>query len=387
MGERCYYILAGETSADILAAQLMRALKKNSSEPINWIGIGGEQMEQLGLTSYRPISELSVIGILDATTSYFTLLQIAKEQVKQIIKSRPKAIFTVDTKQFSLKFAKLLRREMDEVGWNVPIIQFVAPTVWAWGAWRAKRFEEVFDAIFCLFPCEPPYFNAKKIDAIFVGHPEGYKNFQLNNKITSVSQVKKIDYIGLLPGSRRREIAFNLPIILKSAELFFKKFPKCRFILPTTSNLKKEIKEKVQKYHLPIEILEGTEEFENSLSAMSAAICVSGTATLQLSLRGIPAVTCYKTSSLNFFLMRLLFKQKDPILPNILLQKKVYPCFLQSKQTSANLSAALIDIYKNIDFENNKMRKNSEFLKKMLKGKSKNFESAIVHYLKKMNII
>ncbi len=387
MGKRCYYILAGETSADILAAQLMCALKKNCSEPINWIGIGGEQMEQLGLTSYRPISELSVIGILDATTSYFNLLQIAKEQVKQIIHSRPKAIFTVDTKQFSLKFAKLLRREMDEVGWHVPIIQLVAPTVWAWGAWRAKKFEEVFDAIFCLFPCEPPYFNANKTDAIFVGHPEGFKNFQLNNEITSVSQVKKIDYIGLLPGSRRREIAFNLPIILKSAELFFKKFPKCRFILPTTSILKKEIKEKVQKYHLPIEILAGTEEFEKSLSTMSAAICVSGTATLQLSLRGIPAVTCYKTSSLNFFLMRLLFKQKDPILPNILLQKKVYPCFLQSKQTSANLSAALIDIYKNIDFENDKMRKNSEILQQMLRGKGEKFESAVVHYLKKMNVI
>ena len=386
MGEKCYYILAGETSADILAAQLMCAIKKNSSGSINWIGIGGERMEQLGLNSYRPISELSVIGILDATTSYFTLLQIAKEQVKQIIQSRPKAIFTVDTKQFSLKFAKLLRRGMDEVGWHAPIIQFVAPTVWAWGSWRAKKFEEVFDAIFCLFPCEPPYFNAQKTDAIFVGHPEGYKKLQLNKEITSVSRLKKNDYIGLLPGSRRREIAFNLPIIIKSAELFFKKFPKCRFILPTTSSLKKEIKEKVQKYYLPIEIVEGTEDFEKSLSAMSAAICVSGTATLQLSLRGIPAVTCYKTSSLNFFLMRLLFKQKDPILPNILLQKKVYPCFLQSKQTSANLAAALIDIYNNIDLENNKMRKNSEFLQKMLRVKGENFESAIVHYLKKMNI-
>ena len=85
--------------------------------------------------------------------------------------------------------------------------------------------------------------------------------------------------------------------------------------------------------------------------------------------------------------MRLLFKQKDPILPNILLQKKVYPCFLQSKQTSANLAAALIDIYNNIDFENNKMRKNSEFLHKMLRGKGEKFESAIVYYLKKMNII
>ncbi len=85
--------------------------------------------------------------------------------------------------------------------------------------------------------------------------------------------------------------------------------------------------------------------------------------------------------------MRLLFKQKDPILPNILLQKKVYPCFLQSKQTSANLSAALIDIYKNIDFENDKMRKNSEILQQMLRGKGEKFESVIVHYLKKMNVI
>ena len=85
--------------------------------------------------------------------------------------------------------------------------------------------------------------------------------------------------------------------------------------------------------------------------------------------------------------MRILFKQKDPILPNILLQKKVYPCFLQSKQTSANLSAALIDIYKNIDFENNKMRKNSEILQQMLRGKGEKFESAVVHYLKKMNVI
>ena len=100
---------------------------------------------------------------------------------------------------------------MDEVGWNVPIIQFVAPTVWAWGAWRAKKFEEVFDAIFCLFPCEPPYFNTMKTDAIFVGHPEGYKKFQLNDEITSVSQVIKNhysktihtrEYYVLLPSSR-----------------------------------------------------------------------------------------------------------------------------------------------------------------------------------------
>ncbi len=387
MARECYYILAGETSADLLAVHLMRAVQQNVKQPVDWIGIGGDQMQKLGLSSNVPMSELSVIGILDAISSYNSLLQIAKAQVEHIIEFRPKAIFTVDTKQFSIKFASLLRKEMDNVGWHAPIIQLVAPTVWAWGAWRAKKFEKLFDVILCLFPFEPPYFNSKKTNAVFVGHPEAHKALEKNGQTPSFKRINRVGVIGLMPGSRKKEIEFNLSDILHSAELFLRRFPKCQFILPTTPNLEKLINDQIKNSQLPIQVVSGKGAFKNSLSKMSAAICVSGTATLQLSLRGIPAVTCYKMNSLNFFLMQLLFKQKDPILPNILLQKEVYPCYLQSAQTPYNLSSSLIDIYSNISFHQKKMQHNANKLIQLLISEEGDFVTSVGNHLTKNDLI
>jgi len=375
MRGECFYILAGDTSADLLAARLMCAIHSELNKPINWIGIGGEQMQKQGLETSIAISSLSLIGILDAVTSYNRLLKIAKEQVAQIMVARPKAIFTIDTKQFALKFAILLRIEMDKAGWHVPIIQLVAPTVWAWGPWRARKFETVFDKILCLFPFEPSYFNPEKTDAIFVGHPYGYLSIQ--SKVLDHNGKKRSNLIGLLPGSRKREIADNLPDILKAAELFSTRFPECQFILPTTSNLEKDVRRHLKNHQLNVELVVGTDAFDNCLLDITAAICVSGTATLQLSLHAIPAVTCYKTNPINFMLMKSLFKLKDPILPNILLQTEVYSCFLQSKQTPDNLSSALVQIYDDISSQHYKMIQHAQSLQQILVGYEDNFENAL----------
>lgn len=375
MRGECFYILAGDTSADLLAARLMCAIHSELNKPINWIGIGGEQMQKQGLETSIAISSLSLIGILDAVTSYNRLLKIAKEQVAQIMVARPKAIFTIDTKQFALKFAILLRIEMDKAGWHVPIVQLVAPTVWAWGPWRARKFETVFDKILCLFPFEPSYFNPEKTDAIFVGHPYGYLSIQ--SKVLDHNGKKRSNLIGLLPGSRKREIADNLPDILKAAELFSTRFPECQFILPTTSNLEKDVRRHLKNHQLNVELVVGTDAFDNCLLDITAAICVSGTATLQLSLHAIPAVTCYKTNPINFMLMKSLFKLKDPILPNILLQTEVYSCFLQSKQTPDNLSSALVQIYDDISSQHHKMIQHAQSLQQILVGYEDNFENAL----------
>ena len=382
MRPECFYILAGETSADLLGARLMSALQRDKKEPIDWIGIGGEQMENQGLKSNLPISKLSVIGILDAFASYSSLLGIAKEQVKQIMLMRPKAVFTVDTKFFSLKLAMLLRKEMDKAGWHVPIIQLVAPTVWAWGKWRAKKFEKAFDQILCLFPFEPSYFDIKKTNAVFVGHPFAFKQTQIEGykEVDNGQQYQRL--IGLFPGSRRGEIISNLPDILRAAELFNKQFPDCQFILPTTSNLEKEVRQKMKSCELEVQIVVGANAFDNCLLKISAAISVSGTATLQLALHAIPAVTCYKTKALNFMLMKLLFKQKDPILPNILLEREVYPCFLQSKQTPEILSSTLIEIYENISLHRNILRKRAKELRHMLIVQGDDFETTLAKTIK-----
>ena len=377
MSGECFYILAGDTSADLLATRLMRAIQSDIDNPINWIGIGGEQMQKQGLETSLPMSSLSVIGIVDAITSYNRLLQIAKEQVAQIIVARPKAIFTIDTKQFSLKFAMLLREEMDKVRWHVPIIQLVAPTVWAWGPWRAKKFEIAFDKILCLFPFEPSYFNSAKTDAVFVGHPYGYLAKQSDSQALDDNSKRRSNLIGLLPGSRRGEIAHNLPDILKAAELFSAQFPNCQFILPTTSNLEKDVRHQLRESQLGVEMVVGVDAFDNCLLDILAAICVSGTATLQLGLNAVPAVTCYKTNPINFVLMKSFFKLKDPILPNILLQTEVYSCFLQSKQTPYNLSSALVHIYDNISSQQYKMKQHAQELQRMLIGCEDKFESSI----------
>ena len=377
MSGKCFYILAGDTSADLLAARLMCAIRLDILEPINWIGIGGEQMQKQGLETSVPISSLSVIGILDAVTSYYRLLKIAKEQVAVIMAERPKIIFTIDTKQFSLKFAMLLRKEMDKVGWHVPIIQLVAPTVWAWGSWRAKKFETAFDKILCLFPFEPSYFNSAKTDAVFVGHPYAYLSKQTGSQTLNDNSSKNSKLVGLLTGSRRTEIVDNFADISEAAELFLERFPDCKFILPTTSNLEKDIRHLLKNSQLKAEVVVGVDAFRNCLLDISAAICVSGTATLQLCLHAIPAVTCYKTNPINFMLMKSFFKLKDPILPNILLQTEVYSCFLQSKQTPYNLSSALIQIYDNISLQKCKMRQHAKELQSILVSQEDDFESSI----------
>ena len=379
MRGNCFYILAGDTSADLLAAHLMRAVHSDINKPINWIGIGGEQMQQQGLETSIPMSSLSVIGILDAVTSYNRLLKIAKEQIAQIMVARPKVIFTIDTKQFALKFAMLLRAEMDKAGWHVPIIQLVAPTVWAWWPWLARKFETAFDKILCLFPFEPSYFNSDKTDAVFVGHPYGYLSIQ--PEALDDNSKKRSNLIGLLPGSRKREIADNLPDILKAAELFSARFPECQFILPTTSNLEKDVRRHLKNHQLNVEIVVGVDAFDNCLLDIMAAICVSGTATLQLGLHAIPSVTCYKTNPINFMLMKSLFKLKDPILPNILLQTEVYSCFLQSNQTPNNLSSALVQIYDDISSHQHKMIQHAQRLQHILVVCEDNFEKALAKAL------
>ena len=381
MNREHYFILAGETSADLLGASLMRSMQKISPSSIKWIGIGGEQMQKQGLISNLPISELSVIGTLDALISYQRLLRVAKLQIAQILKVRPKVVFTVDTKQFSLKFAMLLRKEMDKANWHVPIIQLVAPTIWAWGRWRAKKFEQNFDAILCLFPFEPAYFESTKTKAIYVGHPEAGRVPELKKIRTNVGN-KIPPVVGLFPGSRDKEIDYNLLDMLEAARIFNINFPQYRFLLPTTSGLEKEVRKQIESYDLDIEVVVGINAFKNALSQISAALCVSGTATLQLALNAVPAVTCYKTSFLNFWIMRFLVKVKDPILPNILLGRTLYPCHLQSKQTPIALSSSLQRICEKMPDYQKTMIAEAERLGKLLLADGKDFETVLAKSLK-----
>ena len=139
-----------------------------------WIGVGGPAMKAQGLTTDIAMDELTVFGFGAALTAYPRLSRLADKLVDEIMASRPKLIITVDVKGFSLRLAARVKKRMASVGWSAPVIHTVAPTVWAWGAWRRHRVARAVDGLLCLFPFEPAYFQPLGLKADFIGHPEAF---------------------------------------------------------------------------------------------------------------------------------------------------------------------------------------------------------------------
>ena len=145
MGKKVF-ILAGETSSDILGAYLMDACE-NLYKIDKWFGIGGPMMIDRGLISSKNFQILSVIGVSKIFSNIFKLYFLMNELIDQVLREKPDYIFTVDTKIFSLIFALKLQKKRKKLNFKMPIIQFVAPSAWAWGKWRISLFEKAFSPI------------------------------------------------------------------------------------------------------------------------------------------------------------------------------------------------------------------------------------------------
>ena len=200
-------MLAGEPSGDRLGADIMRALTSKFGK-LRWCGMGGPDMQACGLNSSEDMSQLSIIGIGAALASIIRLNKLADRLIAQIDSQRPDYIFTVDSKGFSVRFATRLRRYLANGTYQPRIIHVVAPTIWAWGAWRKRNFETAFDAMLCLFPFEPELFDTDKLALAYMGHPVGWHR----QRPIPDSPVQ----IALLPGSRASEIRHLLPLFLQA---------------------------------------------------------------------------------------------------------------------------------------------------------------------------
>jgi lipid-A-disaccharide synthase len=331
---RTRYIIAGESSGDALAASLMRATDRLAG-PAGWQGMGGPQMQAAGLVSGHDYTQLSLIGFGEALAAMPRLLRLAGQLAEEVMALRPSAVFTVDSKAFSMRFAKILRKKMYKSGWSCPIIHMVAPTVWAWGSWRKRGFEQLFDGLLCLFPFEPELFDSAAVKACFVGHPAAFTH--------PVDRSKASDkLIALFPGSRGAELDYILEDMLGAAERLWQADQERRFMLPAVPHLADRLAARLARAEiLPVQLVTGPDAARRAFTEAGSGLLASGTASLQAALAGMPVITCYKVGAVNYRLMRWLFHLPDPILPNILLGRVLYPFFGQSDQTSRNLAAAL----------------------------------------------
>ncbi len=325
------FIVAGEASGDFLGSRLMYALKEQFKDVV-FHGIGGTQMEKVGgFTSFFPMHLLSVMGILEIIPRLFRLVRLFRQVFCAIKTIQPDIVITIDSPGFNYRLAKKVKSTRETH--HIPIIHYVAPTVWAWRPKRAKKFARYFDHMLCLFPFEPRYFKEVHLLATFIGHAvtEVENNtggdataFKIKYKIREEEKV-----LCLLPGSRKSEVKKLMPIFKKTVEKLQKNIPHLRVVLPTTAAMHPIIHVAMKGASFKATIVEGKEEKEAAFKVAHAALAASGTVSMELACARVPMIIVYKVTALTYMILKYLVKVPYICLVNILLNRPAVPEFIQ----------------------------------------------------------
>lgn len=370
------YILAGEPSGDKIAASLMRAIKAD----YRFTGIGGPLMATEGLKSDHDYRQLQIVGIAQALRHYASLKKLLDKLVDEVCQLRPDVIFTIDAKGFSLRFAKAVRSRMTQEGWQAKLIHVVAPTIWAYGPNRGKAFEDTFDRLLCLFPMEPALFDQTKLEVKFIGHPAAYHAASLSHNRKQRQKDNSVKLL-LLPGSRHAEITSLLPLFLKSICEFDRQTDQSLEVSLITIDEKQALISGILSEHEGPQVSLITDaRLDEELRDHDIMLAASGTVTLEAALAGLSGLVAYRLNWFVAMLMKWRFLQADPVLPNIILQEKIYPFYFQKQVNAAGITKGLIGLLSD-DKRQKRAQKQAMALQEMLMGQSGDFETEIAAVL------
>jgi len=330
------FLIAGEPSGDLLGARLMAALRAETGGRVRFAGIGGEMMTQQGLVSRFPIHELAVMGFLEVLPHLFNIIGRIRQTVAAIRQLRPDAVVTIDSPSFTLEIAERLKGE------GIPLIHYVAPQVWAWKAWRAKKVAGYLDLLLVLLPFEPPYFTRHGLVTHFVGHPaiEGAPS-------AAAASAAKGDgpsaapCLAMLPGSRKGEVAKLLPIFAEVLRRLTPRHPGLKVIIPTVETVEDEVRRRVADWPYDVEVVRGGEAKTRAFQQATAALAASGTVSLELALAGVPTVVAYRLAGFVGLLPASLLRVPFVSIVNLIAGREVQPEYLQGHCRAEEIAPAV----------------------------------------------
>ncbi|MEZ5314929.1 MAG: lipid-A-disaccharide synthase [Chlamydiales bacterium] len=324
------FIFAGEPSGDVLGAQLVKTLKKNQSNLII-TGVGGPLMSDAGMNITYPMELFQVMGFSDVIKRlpliYLNLIKISN----QILKMQPIAVVLIDYPDFNMHLAKKLRKK----GYAGKLIHYVSPSIWAWRKGRIKTLVKTLDSLLSILPFEKEYFNHTSLPVTYVGHPlvSAIKSHIYQPPILFP---KDQPILAIFPGSRRQEIALNLPIQWEVAKQFPDFIPCISVAHPY---LIKEIKKHTgSKAHLVPQ-----DKRYDLMQAATLALATCGTIVLEIGLHALPTVVIYKLTPMNYLMGRYIFRIDLQFynLVNIICKRHVYPEFIDRKLSIDKITRAL----------------------------------------------
>jgi lipid-A-disaccharide synthase len=330
-------LIAGEESGDALGAALMRALRERSR--VHFIGVGGHQMSAQGLASPFPIDDLAIIGFAAIPRRLPHILRRIREAAERVVAARPVALVIIDSPEFTHRVARRVRAAAPDI----PIIDYVSPTVWAWRPGRARAMRGYVDHVLALLPFEPQaHARLSGPPCTYVGHPLLDRLTELRPDVVEAARRRTAPPLLLvLPGSRSGEIARHLATFGEALAILASGQSPLEVVLPTLPHLAARIAAATAAWPTRPRIVVDVEEKLAAFRGARAALAKSGTVTLELALAGVPMVTAYKVSFIEEIVGRLAIHAPSAILPNLILAQNVVPEFLQRDCTASNLARAL----------------------------------------------
>lgn len=307
------FLIAGEESGDIHASNMIRQLRKLAD--FSLYGTGGHRLKELGQEQYFDISQMTIIGLNEVVEKLPFIFKMFKILKQKLIEVNPDIVILVDYPGFNLRFAEFAKSK------GFKVLYYIAPQVWAWHYSRVHKMRRCIDFLYCILPFEEEIFKKEGVNALYVGNPiiDNIK-VKLESKSLFNSSFGLDDNkltIGLLPGSRKKEILNTLPIFLETIKRLGDKY---NFILAQADSVHDDLLEDVTS---EVKIVKG---FNYDVMKYSDILwCCSGTASLEAAFLGTPPIIVYKVPLFTEFVGRYIVRVKRIGLPNIVLDDNIFP--------------------------------------------------------------
>ena len=367
------FVLTGEPSGDKLASTAILKLQKDNKD-INYLSVGGENLKKIGIKSIFELKEITYLGFTSVLLNLFKIKKRINQTVDEILKFEPDILFSVDSPDFTLRVAEIVKKRNPKI----KTIHYVAPQVWIWRKSRVKKIKKFIDHILLLFDFEKKYFDDENIKNTFVGHP------LIENKISNktdinnfISKDKKI--ISIFAGSRKSETNVLLPILVDFINMMNKKDANYSFVFHATEENKEQIINFIRIKNIEnIDVISNENMKSEILSKSVFAVCKSGTVSLQVCNANVPSIIIYKLNFINFMIFKLLVNVKFANIINIINNREVIPELLQNECNAEEIYNSVVYMLKNPDIGKKQLENCNQTLKGIRSKTSSSSEVASI---------
>ena len=317
-------VIAGEESGDLLASDLVQALRAKVERPVELVGVGGSHLEMQGLKSWFDPAEIALMGFSAVIAKLPKLLKLLRNTSRQVIESKPDCLIIVDSPDFSQRVAARVRKALPDL----PIVNYVCPSVWAWRPGRAKAMSAYIDHVLCLLPFEPAELSRLNgPTGTYVGHRlrnsveiNEVRAFRDRNKGTDAKPTLLV-----LPGSRRGEVSRHAIPMVETVQVLRRLRIPARVLVPTLPRLEQEVRSAFAALGKDVEISSALSAKWRFFAEADAALAASGTVTLELALCNIPHCSVYRLDPIARLLMPHVIKTWSGCLPNLIADRPIIP--------------------------------------------------------------